>query len=322
MKQLIPAALINLAAAFHRELCNATVERIIEMNSPHLEQPAFASLCFVPAISFFRPATLHITPHQPPRSPIRVSPRAQLLSVEPRSPTPTSMTRPDLKLKAIFFDLDGTCVNSDHIHYETYRDTLLSLVPSFNQGKPISRQLYDSEMSGRQNPELVANILPNLPLSEQTRIWQTKEAHYEEIISRGIPPVPGLPSLLDSCAAQNLTTYIVTNAPKGSAAKTLASIGLAEHFEHRVVVAEECDFPKPHPAPYLRAMELAKVLPHHAIAFEDSPSGTRSATAAGLLTIGVRSTQSDKVLREAGAEFTIPDFTAPVLAEALKQWLS
>lgn len=177
-------------------------------------------------------------------------------------------------------------------------------------------------MSGRQNPELVANILPHLPLSEQTQIWQTKEAHYEEIISRGIPPVPGLPSLLDSCSAKNLITYIVTNAPKGSAAKTLTSIGLAEHFQQRVVVAEECDFPKPHPAPYLRAMELANVPANHAIAFEDSPSGTRSATAAGLLTIGVRSTQSDEVLRKAGAAFTIPDFTAPALEEALRQWLS
>lgn len=177
-------------------------------------------------------------------------------------------------------------------------------------------------MSGRQNPELVASILPNLPLAERTRIWQTKEYRYEEVISRGIPPVSGLPQLLRSCNDHNLITYIVTNAPRGSAAKTLSSIGIAAHFGNRVVVAEDCEFPKPHPAPYLRALKLASIPTENAIAFEDSPSGTRSATAAGLLTIGVRSTQSDAALRAAGALFTIADFKARELSEALAHWLS
>lgn len=87
------------------------------------------------------------------------------------------------------------------------------------------------------------------------------------------------------------------------------------------MVGEDCEFPKPHPAPYIRALKLAAVGAEEAIAVEDSPSGIRSATAAGLVTIGVRSTQSDEVLREAGAIFTVADFTAETLAEALAFWL-
>lgn len=211
-------------------------------------------------------------------------------------------------------------MNSDHIHFETYRDTLLEMVPEFNGGVPITREYYDTYMSGRQNPELVATILPDMPLEEKTKLWTTKEARYEDIIMRGVPPIPGLIDLLDFCKRKNLITYIVTNAPKGSCMKTMKSIGISDYFGTRVVVAEECEKPKPDPAPYLRGLKLAGVSAEEAIAFEDSPSGTASATAAGILTIGMRSTQTDEALRKAGATFTLPDYVAPELHEALSLW--
>lgn len=176
-------------------------------------------------------------------------------------------------------------------------------------------------MSGRQNPELVASILPDMPLAERTRLWQMKEGRYEDIVMRGVPPVDGLPELLSFCAAKSLLTYVVTNAPKGSCHKTMKSIGIADHFGARVVVAEECNAPKPHPAPYLRSLKLAGVRPEQAIAFEDSPSGTKSATAAGLLTVGMRSTQTDEVLRSAGATFTVANYRDDALLKALSKWV-
>lgn len=208
------------------------------------------------------------------------------------------------------------------MHFETYRETLLELVPSFNNGRPITRHEYDTRMSGLRNPELVASILPHLPLAERTRIWQTKEARYEDVISQGVPPIPGLIALLHRLEQHTVHRLVVTNSPKGSFQKTMKSIGIAPLFDARaVIVAEECDHPKPHPAPYLRALQQAGVASHEAIVFEDSPSGTTAATAAGILTVGIRSTQSDETLRAAGAAFTIADYTDPVLEEALQQWL-
>lgn len=172
-------------------------------------------------------------------------------------------------------------------------------------------------MSGHQNPALVARLLPHLSLHEQTALWTYKEARYEDIVSRGLSPIPGLKDLLAKCHRKNIATYVVTNSNKKSCLKTMASIGIAQHFSNRVVVAEECNHPKPHPAPYQRALQLAAVDPAEAIAFEDSPSGTTSAKLAGLFTIGIRSTQTDLALRTMGAAFTIPDFCAPELLEAL-----
>lgn len=226
------------------------------------------------------------------------------------------------RLRAIFFDLDGTCVNSDHIHYETYRDTLLEVVPNFNEGKAISRELYDTQMAGRQNPELVASILPEMPLSERTALWQLKESRYEEVISKGVPPIRGLVSLLKLCQQHNIQHFIVTNAPKGSCYKTLRSIGIRDFFEEeRIIVAEECEFPKPDPAPYLRALKEAGVERDEVMVFEDSPSGTLAAVRAGLFTVGVRSTQSNDSLVTAGATFTVSDYEDEQLDNFMKQYL-
>lgn len=211
-------------------------------------------------------------------------------------------------------------MNSDSIHFETYRETLVELVPTYNNGQPITRLKYDTEMAGRQNPELVATILPHMPEAERTRIWQTKEERYENIIMRGVPPVPGLIQLLQACEREEIIHWVVTNAPKGSCKKTMTSIGIMPFFHDRVVVAEECPRPKPAPDPYLKAVRIAGVLPGESIVFEDSPSGVKAAVTAGLYTIGVRSTQDDCTLVGAGAAFTIADYTDSVLLQFLKRY--
>lgn len=216
---------------------------------------------------------------------------------------------------------DGSCVNSDHIHFEMYRETLVELVPSYNDGQPITREQYDTTMAGRQNPELVASILPDMSERERTALWQTKERRYEHMIGKGVPPIIGLTTLLENCAKHGLTTMVVTNAPKGSCTKTLNAIGVAPHFGDRIVVAEDCSKPKPDAAPYLRALQVGGVAADVAIAFEDSPSGTMAAVAAGVYTIGIRSTQSDKALCNAGAAFTIQDYTDVRLLSFLSAFL-
>jgi len=39
--------------------------------------------------------------------------------------------------------------------FEAYADTLLEMEPQFNGGKRITREFYNTRMSGRQNPVLL-----------------------------------------------------------------------------------------------------------------------------------------------------------------------
>ncbi|HEY9864585.1 MAG TPA: HAD-IA family hydrolase, partial [Candidatus Obscuribacterales bacterium] len=66
---------------------------------------------------------------------------------------------------------------------------------------------------------------------------------------------------------------------------------------------------KPDPAPYQYCLEQLNILPEEAIAFEDSPSGIRSAIAAGIKTIGVASTHDPNRLKDLGVALVIEDFT-------------
>ena len=54
-----------------------------------------------------------------------------------------------------------------------------------------------------------------------------------------------------------------------------------------VVTGDEVDHGKPHPEPYRAAARLLGVAPHDCVAIEDSPTGVRSAVAAGVPTLAV-----------------------------------
>ena len=74
---------------------------------------------------------------------------------------------------ACLFDLDGTCVDSDTLHFRAYR-TVLQKAGFFN-GVEISREFYDKRMSGKQNRVLMADIGKHLPLEAQEQVWKEKE---------------------------------------------------------------------------------------------------------------------------------------------------
>ena len=106
---------------------------------------------------------------------------------------------------------------------------------------------------------------------------------------------------------------LVTNAPRSNAEFMLHTLSLDGTFQP-VVIADDLPKGKPDPLPYQTALEQLDLRPEEAIVFEDSPTGVRSAVAAGIATIGVTSSHSDTTLCGLGAQFTIADFTDGRLA--------
>ncbi|MGA9379325.1 MAG: HAD family hydrolase, partial [Phormidium sp.] len=83
---------------------------------------------------------------------------------------------------------------------------------------------------------------------------------------------------------------------------------LAEIFDAVFVAEEDVTEGKPDPAIYKLALERLDITPETALAFEDSPSGIRSAVGAGIRTIGIASTHDPEKLYDLGAFKVIPDF--------------
>lgn len=208
-------------------------------------------------------------------------------------------------LKALLFDLDGTLVNTDEVHFQVWREMLLPY------GVDIDRPFYQKNFSGRLNPDIVRDLLPHLTPEEGQQLSDRKEAEFR---NRNVELVPlaGVLEVLNWMEQQQLKRIVVTNAPAENAALMLRSLKLNETFPN-VVLGESLPKPKPDPMPYQVALEQLGVTAAEAIAFEDSPSGLRSAVGAGIPTIGIASTHDPQVLYSLGAKLVIADFTDPRL---------
>ncbi|MEA5570780.1 HAD family phosphatase [Calothrix sp. UHCC 0171] len=204
-------------------------------------------------------------------------------------------------LTALLFDLDGTLVNTDPIHFLAWQKMLS------RYGMEIDESYYQRKISGGLNPEIIANILPQLSPDEAMEFADEKEAMFREM-TPNLQRLGGLTELLAWAESQEIKLGLVTNAPRANAIFMLEILGLETTFE-LIVLAEDEAAAKPDPTPYTVAIERLGVNLEHAIALEDSPSGIRSAVGAGIKTIGIASTHDPQKLCELGAFMAIPDFT-------------
>ncbi|MCF3624378.1 HAD family phosphatase [Planktothrix agardhii 1801] len=203
-------------------------------------------------------------------------------------------------LKAILFDLDGTLVNSDPLHYLTWAKVLE--IYQFN----IDHRFYQTRISGRTNAEIVADLFPEFSDEDIVKMVDLKELKFREL-AIDLQPLPGLIEFLDWVNQQGFKTGLVTNAPRKNTDFILEILKLSDYFDS-VVLSDEIGIGKPDPAPYQYCLDQLNILPEEAITFEDSPSGIRSAIAAGIKTIGVASTHDPNSLKDLGVAFVIEDF--------------
>ncbi|HLO84270.1 MAG TPA: HAD-IA family hydrolase [Nostocaceae cyanobacterium] len=204
-------------------------------------------------------------------------------------------------LAAILFDLDGTIANTDPFHYQIWREMLL------DYGIEIDEIFYKSRISGKLNPEILQDILPNLSPADGEKFAEDKEAIFRQK-AQNLQPLNGFSELVAWTEKHQLKRALVTNAPRANVEFMLETLGIKEIFQ-TIVIAEDCVAGKPDPAPYQTALDNLGIIAEQAIALEDSPSGIRAAVGAGVRTIGVASTHQPKLLQEIGAFMTIPDFT-------------
>lgn len=212
-------------------------------------------------------------------------------------------------LKAILFDLDGTLANTDFLHYQTWQEILR------DYGLEIDRTFYQARISGRLNPIIVQDLLPQLSFEAGQKLAEDKEKRFREI-ALSLTPLAGLLDLLAWIETQGLQKAVVTNAPRENVNFMLKVLKLADTFD-TVVLGEDATAGKPDPACYKLALSQLNISAKEAIAFEDSPSGIRSSVGAGIYTIGVASTYDPKALSGAGAAMVIHDFEEPRLWQLL-----
>jgi len=256
--------------------------------------------------------------------------------------SPTTNNHRNNVIKAILFDIDGTLVNSDSIHFAVFKE-LLWQEEDFrlshnkqqqgndqqeNNNKndsPIDEEFFRQHISGRSNGLITADLFPSWSIEKRETFSIRKEERFREIATQADRmkklQMPGLDRLREWVDTNRLGKVAVTNAPRLNGELMLIGIDYADWFgKDGLIIGDECERPKPDPSPYLTACQRITVVdedgnknkvivsPKECIVFEDSPSGAKAGVAAGAYVIGIKSGQDEATLLDAGCQFVIQDF--------------
>lgn len=216
---------------------------------------------------------------------------------------------------ALLFDIDGTLATTDEFHREAFNEVFAP------RGEYFDHARFNRELQGFANVDIAARLLPDLPQAAGLEVLAHKEATFRRMVRGNIRPVAGLMELLDRADEAAIPMAAVTNAPRVNAETILDGLGITDRFRC-IIIGDELAHGKPHPLPYLEGLRRLEARPEASLAFEDSRSGIRSATNAGLATLGMTTSLAPDELVAAGAVAAIADFKAPELKEWLQRRLS
>ena len=197
------------------------------------------------------------------------------------------------KTKAVIFDLDGTLIDNNSYHRQTWEKYLEKI------GKQISEEEFNAHMNGRTNADAVKYIFGKETSEEEaTKYTLEKEALYREIYQPFIKPVPGLIDFLETLKSKNIPMAIATSGIQPNIDFMFENIPIEKYFT-AVVNSSHIKKGKPDPEIYLKVASLLNVQPKNCLVFEDAVVGIKSAKAAGMKVIAVATTQPKEELGEA-----------------------
>ena len=210
--------------------------------------------------------------------------------------------------KALLFDIDGTLADTDALHLEAFNQVLGP------RGHVFDHARFTKELQGFSNASISARFLAEEPPTRRAAIIGEKEAAFRKIVAGKIQPVPGLMPLLALADRAGIPMVAVTNAPRLNAEMLLSGLGIMHRFK-ALVIGDALAHGKPHPTPYLEGLRVVNAAPNFSLAFEDSRSVVQSASAAGIATIGMRTSLGHADLVAAGAVMTAKTFDGPELVK-------
>jgi beta-phosphoglucomutase len=182
---------------------------------------------------------------------------------------------------AVLWDLDGTLVDSEEYHWQSWRDTMDA------EGAPVTRAQF-LETFGRRNDEILPRWLgPAASAERVARVSEAKEVLYRKLVQAGdLRPLAGAAEWVRQLRCEGWRQAIASSAPRENVDVVLKALGLADSFD-AVVSSEDVTAGKPDPQVFLEAARQLGLPPPRCVVVEDSAAGIEGARRAGMRSIGV-----------------------------------
>jgi len=183
-------------------------------------------------------------------------------------------------LKMVFFDMDGTIVDTEKIALGVLADFFES------RGHRLTVEDMD-DLEGHAWAQAVVQLQKKYHLTTTTKALEAEllEEYRARIKRGGIPEIPGSVAAIKDLATE-FRICIVSGSRRHDIQTVVTTLKLDRYIE-QFFGFEDYTRGKPSPAPYLEAMQICGVQPEEAMIFEDSVPGVQAGLAAGLRVVTV-----------------------------------
>ncbi len=183
-----------------------------------------------------------------------------------------------MSARAVLFDMDGTLVDSEPLHYET----LLEAIAAFSGVVPDN---FENRVTGTTIADCHAMLRNETGFTADLDAFV--KAKYAAYVSGAIRLKlrPGATEVLAYLDKAGIPYAIVSNSDRMLMDANLRAVGL-QRPDFISVSRNDVREGKPSAEPYLRGAYLLGVEPSQCIVVEDSVPGAHSGLAAGMTVIG------------------------------------
>lgn len=185
---------------------------------------------------------------------------------------------------AVFFDLDGTLVDTIPLIFSCYRHTLEVHLPGFRPPREVIIGNLGRSLHSILHDYAVAAGVPDPDATTEAMVASYREFQRENIDAL-IKPYAGVREALAGLRQRGYRLGLVTSKVEWAARLTFERYGLGE-FLDTLVFHDDTEMHKPHPEPLLAAVAKAGVSPGQAVYVGDSVHDMTAALTAGMRAIG------------------------------------
>jgi beta-phosphoglucomutase-like phosphatase (HAD superfamily) len=223
-----------------------------------------------------------------------------------------------MPLRAIIFDCDGVLVDSEPLHLQAFREVLKK------EGIEVSREDYLEKYLALDDRDCFQAVFKEqgrgLAPERLASLMKEKAQVYARLTHEGgLLVFPGVPEFV-MAVSQSYPLAIASGALKDEVEQALQTAGIRPYFE-AIVTAGDVANGKPHPDPYLKALELLNasgkrptpILPQECVVIEDARNGVTAAHAAGMKCAAIPS--SHPAYELAAADLVVSEIAALKLVQ-------